>query len=206
MRLLMTLIALLSTLAGPLVPADEPAGPSLWYGGDSISNAYDCPGCRVLGRVFAARVGLRVLPSSLGLNGHTFAQFGAAVRRIPRASVIVVELGTNDFLQGLEPAHVARAAGQLLDRIRAVNPAGAASLFCTGVSSLPHAVNGRGLTPLAYDRVIAAECVRREGVFLPITQALADTPGTFLRDEVHISQRGHDLIAALLAEALQTVD
>jgi lysophospholipase L1-like esterase len=198
MRLLALVVAFLSTVWGPVAP-DEARRATLWYGGDSISNGYDCPGCRVLGRVFAAQAGLRVAASSLGLDGHTFAQFSAAVRRIPRAGVVVIELGTNDFLQALPPEEVRGATRDLLDRVREANPS--ARLFCVGVSSPSRAVNGLGLRPADYDQVIAAECRLRRGTFVPIAEHLDLTPGALLPDLVHISQAGHDLIGRLLFEA-----
>lgn len=187
-------------MAGPAVPAFGNPGPTLWYGGDSISNGFLCPGCTVAQRLFAKAAGLRILPSSKGLNGRTFAQFSRE-SDIPQASVIVVELGTNDFGQGVRLPALEASAGELLDRIRAINPNSA--LFCLGVSSLQHRTNDLGLRLADYDRVIQRECVRRNGVFVGIAAALEKAPGAFHADEVHITQAGHEVLSALLLRAFE---
>lgn len=204
MKLLLILAAILGTMTGPAVPAFGNLRPTLWYGGDSISNGFLCPGCTVAQRLFAKAAGLRVLPSSRGLNGRTFAQFSRETNVIPRASVIVVELGTNDFQQGLRLPVVQSSAAELLGRIRAVNPDSA--LFCLGVSSLLHQTNDLGLRLADYDGVIERECARRSGVFIGIAQALEKAPGAFHEDEVHITQVGHEVLSGLMLRAFAALN
>jgi GDSL-like Lipase/Acylhydrolase family len=201
MRLLLALAAMLCAMTGPANPSLGSMRPALWYGGDSISNAFLCPGCTVAQRLFAQAAGLRVLPSSRGLDGRTFAQFDSETSTIPEAAVIVIELGTNDFLQALPLSQVQASAADLLDRVREVNPDSA--LFCFGVSSPRQRTNALALRPADYDGVIQRECRRRHGSFLGIGQALEEAPGAFHPDEVHITQLGHDMLSGLLLGAFE---
>lgn len=200
MRILATVCALLLAIVGPACSVTSTTQPALWYGGDSISNAFMCPGCTVAQRLFASTAGLRVLSSSVGLNGRTFAQFGREVAHIPEAAVVVVELGTNDFMQGLPLHEMRSAAGDLLDRVRAANPA-PSQLYCLGVSARGKWTNSQGLSRADYDQAIAEECAQRGGIFVPIGQALEETPRALLEDGVHISQQGHHVISGLLQNA-----
>jgi hypothetical protein len=190
-------------LAATVSPYTGPR-PTLWYGGDSISNAFECDGCTVAARVFAGEAGLRVLGSSIGLNGHTFEQFMSQISRIPRADVVVIELGTNDFHQNVTLEDERAIVSLLLDRTRSVNPPSRTRLFCLGVSSPAAWTNGLGLTPPDYDHVIAAACARHEGTFIPVQGALDSRPGSLVPDQVHLTQLGTDLVANLLLRAFRS--
>lgn len=192
MKALVLAATLLWAAIGPAVSLSAAAKPTLWYGGDSISDAFMCPGCTVAERLFARQAGFRVLPSSVGLDGRTFGQFSRETSYIPEASVAVVELGTNDFLQNLALEDVRASAAELLDRVRA------GQLFCLGVSAPADWLNARGLRRADYDALIADECRQHGGTFVAIGDKLEARIGAVLADGVHISQQGHGVISRLL--------
>lgn len=134
-----------------------------------------------------------------GRAGATTAEVLAMLpASLPKADLIVVELGTND-LGKTQPAEFARTYNRLLDTALAASPG--APLVCAGAWSGPNVVG-------AIDSAISTACSAHDGVFVSLSGPFDDArnrgPGGrpaangFVTDEFHPNDAGHAAIAGWL--------
>jgi acyl-CoA thioesterase-1 len=130
-----------------------------------------------------------------------------AVRPLPSADLVVLELGTNDYRKEPTPhATFERDYRRLIANVRARSPH--ARLLCVSLWRTSHYRYG-GATLLSYNRIVARNC--RGGAFVWIselydTEAARDPAGlpSFLgrTDGFHPNDTGHRAIAKAIEQTL----
>jgi lysophospholipase L1-like esterase len=170
-------------------------------------------------RTYAARLARSLPGSPLTVSVHAIS--GGRLDdllRLPLAPgrrLVVVELGTNDWLGYLPrgpsrptpPDRFAEAYGRLLDRV--VGPA--AALVCLGVWAPARGRGEAGGVAADYDAVIADACLRRGGSFVSLSAVYEDATARGpagrrtpfgMADTMHPNDTGHRRIAELVLEAV----
>ncbi|HPF12922.1 MAG: arylesterase [Planctomycetes bacterium] len=183
------------------IPADAPL---VIFLGDSISAGLHLNADQAFPAVLQRRLFERKLPFRLvnaGVSGDTTA---GGLRRIDwllqqKPQVVVVELGANDGLRGIELAAIESNLRQILERIRA---AGATPILCAmhvppsygePYSTAFHELYGRVAKDLAVPIVPS---------FL---QGVGGMPAYNLEDGMHPNVRGHELLANNVEATLSKV-
>jgi acyl-CoA thioesterase I len=170
---------------------------TLLFYGDSLTAGYglDDPALAFPGRIqekiTAEKLPWRVV--NAGLSGETTA---GGVRRLDwilrqPVDIFVLELGGNDGLRGLPP-EVARANLQnILDRVRAKNPA--ARLVVAGME-MPTSMGGEYAA--AFRAIYPALAEKNQAVLIPfLLEGVGGDPKLNLPDGIHPTAEGHALVA-----------
>lgn len=126
----------------------------------------------------------------------------------PAQQVVIVQLITNDFIDGTPLISYQQNLTVLLDRLHATSPQ--ASLLCVGAWEPNYAVNRVGIPVVAYDSIERGACAGHGGHYLspsPIFQHAAwrGPPGRLTAfgpgDNFHPNNAGHlHLAEAILAQ------
>ena len=201
-------------------PAAAPARParaattsatqgSIFFMGDSLTEGYFAT---TLQRSFPALVASRMGATWTGggVPGGKLDGMGP-VTFPPQASLVVVELGTEDFggWAGATPVNTFDTEyRQLLGAARAQVPG--ARIVCLGVWNTQHVTNVIGVTIDQYDAAIKSDCVASGGSFIPLAP-MFDAAGTRgpagtatyhgASDNFHPNDSGHAMIAAAILRA-----
>jgi lysophospholipase L1-like esterase len=156
-------------------------------------------------------------PASAHVAGLPGGRVQDLLRRRPPVGrrLVVVELGTNDWV-GYRPSGPWRATplaefrGLYARLVQRLVGRGTPMLICLGVWGPSGGCSEVGAALDGFDRVIAAECGARGGRFVPLS-AIHDDPDARgpagrstpfgVSDETHSNDRGHALIAGLVAAA-----
>ncbi|MGH7920776.1 MAG: SGNH/GDSL hydrolase family protein [Candidatus Dormibacteraceae bacterium] len=106
----------------------------------------------------------------LAIPGATVGQ--ALTWKIHRpANIVVVHMGSNNFVHNTPLSAFAPLYGSLVDALRKESPK--ADLVCLGEWHRPFIHNQLGNTPEDFDTIIAADCKENGGTFEPLEQIYA---------------------------------
>jgi acyl-CoA thioesterase I len=201
-RLLLLLLPLVLVLGstgarGSESPAKPPALKTILFFGDSLTAGYglDDPALAFPGRVqekiTAEKLPWRVI--NAGLSGETTA---GGVRRLDwilrqPVDIFVLELGGNDGLRGLPPEVARTNLQNILDRVRAKNPA--VRLVIAGME-MPTSM-GTAYTD-AFRAVYPALAEKNQALLIPfLLQGVGGDPKLNLPDGIHPTAEGHAIVA-----------
>ena len=152
-------------------------------------------------RIDAAGLDLRVV--NAGVSGDTSA---GGLRRInwllrQPLRVLVIELGANDMLRGLDPGALRSNLQEIIDRTRARHPD--VRIVIAGMRAAPNLGETYGE---GFARTYA-ELARQNGaVLIPfLLEGVAAVPELNQADGIHPNARGHRLIAESTLSALERV-
>jgi acyl-CoA thioesterase-1 len=166
--------------------------------GDSITAGFGLPEQAALPaqlRLALARLGVRALVRGAGVSGDTAADGAARVDFSvrPDTSVVVVALGGNDLLQGVDPRVTRANLDQILQRLRQRR----ITAVLAGVAAPPEL--GRSYAR-DFDAIFPA-LARARGVALypDLLAGVARNPTLNQGDGIHPNARGVLVIAARLA-------
>lgn len=191
--------------APPTVVTVRPA-PGIVFVGDSISaNWYASTPPNGFRELLTAALGGTQAAAAIH-PGYTIRQMLplVAAMREPSApgALDVVELGTNDASQHVDPATSAANYDELLTRLTADTPG--ARLLCVGVWADPTQAP-------VYDDVLSGVCEAHGGVYVILSDLYArtslrgpDGSASYLgsRDDFHPNDAGHEAIAQRLASVV----
>jgi lysophospholipase L1-like esterase len=185
----------------------EGLGDSLWYG-YYATNANESFRA-LIERHYGARNVDPKGPLTSASPGHgpgansVAAALAAGTLSVQPASLLVVQLGDNDFGLGHTLSQFTTDYGNMIRLARReVGPA--TPMICLGVWSIAGFKNSAGVTSNQYDAVIQRLCAAQNGAFLSLQPYAYDvnTPGTptYLgpADGFHPSTVGHARIAAAI--------
>jgi acyl-CoA thioesterase-1 len=156
---------------------------------------------RIAGWIGEARLGYRV--TNLGVPGETSEQALARIDSVLRQpmSLLVVETGANDFLQGVKPEVVRANLTQILDKVRSRAPT--LPILVVGMAGLgrPAAADGE-----RYRQVYAEVAAARSLPLVPsLLEGVAFNPALNQPDLIHPNAEGHQQLAANVWTVLRTL-
>ena len=192
MRLVLSLV-LAVVLAAAAASAERPV--RIVVLGDSLASGYGLPAGAAfpekLARALAAK-GIAASVTNAGLAGDTAS--GGAQRldwSVPEGTdAVILELGANDALRGIEPAVTRAALDSILRRLTA---RGIAVLLC-GMRAPPNM--GRDYA-LAFERIYPELADTYQALFYPFfLDGVAAVPQLNQPDGIHPSAAGVDVIVA----------
>ena len=192
MRLVLSLV-LAVVLAAAAASAERPV--RIVVLGDSLASGYGLPAGAAfpekLARALAAK-GIAASVTNAGLAGDTAS--GGAQRldwSVPEGTdAVILELGANDALRGIEPAVTRAALDSILRRLTA---RGIAVLLC-GMRAPPNM--GRDYA-LAFERIYPELADTYQAAFYPFfLDGVAAVPQLNQPDGIHPSAAGVDVIVA----------
>ena len=205
--------------AGPLLDteahavADEPqealtplpkTGPKVVFLGDSISAGLHLEAARAYPAVLARRLDRQGHPFQLvnaGISGDTTA---AGLRRLPwllkqEPKILVIQLGANDGLRGLS---VDAIESNLMAMVRAAQEA-RVEVLLLGMRLPPSYGDAYAR---AFDEVYGRVAAATGCHYVPhFMEGVAGEPRYNLKDGIHPTARGHELLADRVASALRTL-
>ncbi len=202
-RNLCPLVLLLAMILPPGIPDLRAEAPvRLLLLGDSLTAGYGLPRTEAfparLGAALRAR-GLAVRIINAGVSGDTTA--GGASRLswllAEKPGAVIIELGANDGLRGLDPALTRANLNAMLKRLKG---AGLAVLL-TGMKAPPNLGREYGA---AFNRIFA-ELAASHGVgFYPFfLEGVAARPALNQRDGIHPNAAGVDVIVKAILPAVR---
>jgi len=172
--------------------------------GTSLTAGYGLPAeqafpALIQARLDAAGANLRVV--NAGVSGDTSA--GGLSRidwllRLP-VRVLVLELGANDMLRGLDVATMRRNLDTIVERTRAAHPD--ARVLIVGMRAAP---NLGGEYGAAFDASFGGVATRHQAAFIPfLLDGVAAVPGLNQADGIHPTAEGHEILARTVWGALE---
>jgi lysophospholipase L1-like esterase len=207
MRGLTAALAAAVAVALAAVGAPQASVRPILFVGDSLTVGFyaSSPG-KTYPAIVSAQLGR---PGRLVATGGVTASHFATRASYPKASVVVVELGTNDYEHQTPLGAFDRAYEAVVAHVRRANPT--AKLICVAVWSGSY--TNPGWTPSAkYDAKIRGDCTG--GKVANVTSAFdvasdrgpqgSSTPFG-VRDQFHPNDAGHAAIAASVLGALRSV-
>jgi len=180
--------------SGPGMAAD----PKILAFGDSLTAGYGLPPTASFPARLQAKLqemGVHAQVVNAGVSGDTtaggLARLDAALAAKP--DLIILELGANDMLRGVEPATVRANLDTMIGKIKASG----AKLLLTGIRAIP---NWGEDYQHAFDRIYS-ELAKADGITLyPFFLAgVATDPSLNQPDGLHPNERGVAVIADRLA-------
>lgn len=149
----------------------------------------------------ADSAGVRALIVNAGLSGETSA---GALRRADwvlgeAADLVVLEVGANDGLRGVDPDTTQATIEALIERVRAKQPA--ARIALVQMEAPPNL----GASYTARFRAAYGEAARRANVpLLPfLLDSVAGNPALNQSDGIHPNERGSHIVAANMWRSLE---
>jgi lysophospholipase L1-like esterase len=188
------------------VGAPQASPRPILFVGDSLTVGYYASApSKTYPAIVSARLGR---PGVLVATGGVTASHYAAKTSYPRAAVVVVELGTNDFEHQTPVDQFDQAYEDVIAHVRAVNPH--ARLVCVAVWNGTY--SNPDWTPSAtYDAKIRGDCTGGKvanviGAFdIPSDRGPQGTSSAFgQRDQFHPNDEGHQAIATSVLGALRS--
>ena len=206
----LTLIAVLALAlptgtpeARPTVPSMSPGAVTILFFGDSITAGYGLDPEDAFPAVIQARadsLGYKVDAINAGVSGETSA---GGLRRVDWIlqrpfDIFVLELGGNDGLRGIDPAHTRDNLHQIIQKIKTNRPD--AAIVLAGMEAPPNM--GDGYTR-EFRQIFQDLADSNRVAFLPfILENVAGNPDLNLPDGIHPTAEGHRIIAQNLWEVL----
>lgn len=185
----------------------RPSKPRLVFFGNSLSAGYGLPNPA---DGFVGVLALRILQSGInyqienaGLSGETTAGGLERIDWILKrpVDIIVIELGGNDGLRGIDPATTKQNLQGIIDKVRASSPN--AKIVLAGMEAPPNmgeefTSNFRNL----YKELAASNNVR----LIPfLLEGVAGDPKLNLPDGIHPNPAGHQKVANNVWEQIQNI-
>lgn len=179
-------------------------GPRVVFLGDSISAGLHLPASAAFPAVLARRLATAGHPFTLvnaGVSGDTTS---GGLRRVDwllrqRPQIVVIELGGNDGLRGVELAHIEANLRAIIDKVR---KAGATPLLL-GMRLPP---NYGADYVSAFDDLYPRLSRELDLAFVPFfMKDVAGDPDMNLEDGLHPTEAGHERLATRIQPVLQTL-
>jgi acyl-CoA thioesterase-1 len=207
-RLLARGLLLACALLAPTLPAAAPAAGArtVVFLGDSLTAGYGLaePGSEAYPALIAERLRAAGAPWKVvnaGISGDTTA---GGLRRIDwtlrsPVDVLVVALGANDGLRGVDPKVTAANLRGIIERARARNPA--VKILLAGMQLPPEL--GAAHTA-AFARVFPEVAAATGAALVPfLLEGVGGDPALNLGDRIHPNAAGHAVMAATVWPHLQ---
>jgi acyl-CoA thioesterase-1 len=185
---------------------DEPGSPVVLFIGTSLTAGYGLPADEAFPALVQERIdaaGLDYRAVNAGVSGDTSA---GGLRRIDwllrqPVSVLVLELGANDMLRGLDVDALRANLRGILDRTRAARPD--VRFVVAGMRAPPNLGVGYGRR----FRWVFSDLAREyDAVLIPfVLQGVAGVARLNQADGIHPTSEGHQLIAATVWKFLEPV-
>lgn len=181
-----------------------PPTPVVLFLGTSLTAGYGLPVEQAYPNLIAHRIDSLGLPYRVvnaGVSGETSA---GGLRRIDwllrePVAVLVLELGANDGLRGLEPAAMSRNLQEIVDRTLAAHPE--ARIVVAGMEAPPNM--GDRFTD-AFRTVFHELARRNEAVLIPfLLDGVAADPDLNQADGIHPTAEGQRIVAETVWGYLQ---
>jgi acyl-CoA thioesterase I len=152
-------------------------------------------------RIDSAGLPFRV--DNAGVSGETSAgglrRADWLLQKVP--DVLVIELGANDGLRGIDPADMHRNLDAILDRARTLNPD--LAIVILGMEAPPNL--GDDYTS-RFRQVFQQLARKYDAVLVPfLLDGVAGNPALNIDDGIHPSAEGHRIVAATVWNALAPV-
>jgi acyl-CoA thioesterase-1 len=191
-------VALVCSVAGPVAARGAEGTHAILFFGDSLTAGYglDNPGQDAYPAVIQRKLEAEHLPwrvINAGLSGETTA---GGLRRIDwvlrqPVDIVVLALGANDGLRGIDPAVTERNLGEIVDHIRARDPA--AKIIVAGMEMPPSM--GRAYTD-RFHALFARVAEQKHATLLPfLLEGVAGHPELNQADAIHPNPAGHRIVA-----------
>ena len=198
-----------SDSASPAAAAPEPAAeerPVVLFLGTSLTAGYGLPAEEAFPALVQERIdaeGLDYRVVNAGVSGDTSA---GGLRRIEwllqlPIAVLVLELGANDMLRGLDVASLRRNLQATIDRTRAVHPR--MRLVVAGMRALPNL----GASYVAdFEAVYPSLARANDAVLIPFAlEGVAGNAPLNQPDGLHPTAEGHRRIAEMIWRTIRPV-
>lgn len=159
--------------------------------GDSITSGYGVPSENAYPQVLSQKLEVPVI--SRGKNGDTTA---TALQRLEQdvlrafPNIVIVELGGNDFLQGVPLAETEQNLKQIIQRVKSTG----AIAVLLGMNVKPF--NGK------YGQMYQRVANETQAHYIPGVLKGLNQP-QYRSDQIHPNAVGHDIIATRIAEGLK---
>jgi len=201
--MILAALATLNSLEAQAVPSDTT---TVLFFGDSITAGYGVGEGHAFPALIEHKIdslGWNVEVINAGLSGETSA---GGLRRIDwlmrrAVDVLVLELGANDGLRGIDPASTRNNLQQIMDKVKAKNPA--VKIILAGMQVPPNL--GQDYTQLFRD--IYPELARENNAkLIPfVLEGVAGKPELNQADGIHPTVEGHRIVAQNVWEVLKPV-
>jgi acyl-CoA thioesterase-1 len=184
--------------------AAPPALPVVLFLGTSLTAGYGLPVEQAYPNLIAERIDSLGLPYRVvnaGVSGETSA---GGLRRIDwllrePVAVLVLELGANDGLRGLDPDAMARNLQEILDRTATAHPR--ARMVIAGMEAPPNM--GERFTD-SFRSVFADLARRNDATLIPfLLEGVAADPDLNQADGIHPTGEGQRRVAATVWQYLE---
>jgi acyl-CoA thioesterase-1 len=184
----------------------SPARPVVLFLGTSLTAGYGLPIEEAYPNLIARRIDSLGLPFRVvnaGVSGETSA---GGLRRIDwlvrePVAVLVLELGANDGLRGLDPAAMARNLQAIVDRTRGAHPE--VSIVVAGMEAPPNL--GERFTE-RFRTVFSDLAKRNDAALIPfLLDGVAGDPTLNQADGIHPTADGHRVIATTVWSILEPI-
>ncbi len=178
--------------------------PVILFLGTSITAGYGLPSTEAFPALIQSRVeeaGLSYRVVNAGVSGDTSA---GGLRRIDwllrmPVAILVLELGANDMLRGLEAAALQANLQAILDRTRSAYPS--SRFVIAGMRAAPNLGVSYGES---FEAVYPALASANDALLIPfLLEDVAGIPGLNQVDGIHPTQAGHRVIADRVWKALE---
>ena len=187
-------LATVAILAQPAHAADD--RPVILFLGTSLTAGYGLPSQEAFPALVQTKIdanGLNYRVVNAGVSGDTSA---GGLRRIDwllqsPVSILVLELGANDMLRGLDPDAMRKNLIQIIERTRAKNPR--VKLLIAGMRAAPNL----GADYLGKFEATYSDLAKKYGAnLIPfLLEDVAGRPSLNQVDRIHPTAKGHALIA-----------
>lgn len=188
----------------PAAPAPQGEHPVVLFLGTSLTAGYGLPSeeaypALVQEHIDAAGAGFRVV--NAGVSGDTSA---GGLRRIDwllrqPIAVLVLELGANDMLRGLDVATMQTNLATIIERTRAVHPD--VRIVVAGMRAAPNL--GREYAA-AFDRSFGELAERHDAALIPfLLEGVAAVRELNQPDGIHPTDAGHRILADTVWRSLE---
>ncbi|MDP6978121.1 MAG: arylesterase [Myxococcota bacterium] len=187
-------------------PAWADSRPVVLFLGTSLTAGYGLPSEQAFPALIQRKIddaGLSYRVVNAGVSGDTSA---GGLRRIgwllrSRVSVLVLELGANDMLRGLDPATMQSNLRTIIDRTRSKYPD--TRLLIAGMRAVPNL--GRDYMK-AFESAYPKLASEYEAGLIPfLLEDVAARPDLNQPDGIHPTAKGHELIAERVWRQLQSM-
>jgi len=203
----LTFQGLLAQIGDPrALPAEMDAAIRVLLFGDSLTAAYGLApeqGFAGLIREKAAQLSPRVHTVIAGVSGETTA---GGVRRISwllrrDVDVVVLALGGNDGLRGIDPESTRENLESIIDQVMASNPR--TRLIVAGMEAPPNM--GSEYTR-RFRSIFEDVAAANDAAFIPfLLEGVAAVPELNLPDGIHPNVKGHEIVAENVWEVLEPI-
>ncbi len=204
-RLIASLIASFCAYLGPALPAQGgPAAPRIVFLGDSLTAGYGLTPQEAYPALIARKLKDAALPHEVvaaGVSGETSA---GGLRRVNwilqrPASVLVIALGANDGLRGIDPADTRRNLQGIIDAARGKHPD--IQIVIAGMQMPPNL----GEAYARAFRGVFPEVAELNGVALIpfLLEGVGGDPKLNIEDGIHPNAEGQKILAETVWRTLE---